>query len=353
MVSRVYSNGCPVTTLWDPGSDITIMTHALASRLGLKGKDIELSMTKVGNVTERYASKEYEIPITDSEGKIWNIKAFGINEISSNVSEVDMSEVVTLFENISSSDLESPSGDIDFLVGTDYCELLPNVVQVNGKLQLMNNQFGFCVRGLHPCINTSRNNVNYVGVRVHHLANNIHINDIIVKPKPSIKTDLDHFFDVESLGVSCVPKCGGCKCGKCSLGNSDYTIQEEKELAIIERGLRYDENSLQWTVTYPWIKDPNNLPNNVSVTIARMKSTEKRLIKQGFEYTKAYQDQINDMLDRNECRKLSDNELRTYKGPVHYVQHHEVHKPDSDSTPENSFQFFCFLYGSRTEPLLV
>lgn len=54
-----------------------------------------------------------------------------------------------------------------------------------------------------------------------------------------------------------MPKCGGCKCGKCSLGKCDYTIQEEKELAIIERGLRYDENSLQWTVIYPWIKDPN------------------------------------------------------------------------------------------------
>lgn len=71
----------------------------------------------------------------------------------------------------------------------------------------------------------------------------------------------------------------------------------------------------------------------MSVAIARMKSTEKRLIKQGFDYTKAYQDQINDMLDRNVCRKLSDNKLRTYKGPVHYVQHHGVHKPDSNSTP--------------------
>lgn len=147
-------------------------------------------MTKVGNETERYASKEHEIPITDSEGKFWNIKAFGIDEISSNVSEVDMSQVVTLFENISSSDLGRPSGDIDFLVGTDYRELLPNVVQVNGKLQLMKNRFGFCVRGLDPCIN----NVNYVCVRVHYGANNTDINDIIVKPKPSIKTDLDQFF---------------------------------------------------------------------------------------------------------------------------------------------------------------
>ena len=45
-----------------------------------------------------------------------------------------------------------------------------------------------------------------------------------------------------------------------------------------------------------------------------------------------YDDQIKDMVAREVARKLSKKELTLYKGPVHYIGHHEVLKPDSKST---------------------
>ena len=39
------------------------------------------------------------------------------------------------------------------------------------------------------------------------------------------------------------------------------------------------------------------------------------------------------MIDRNVARKLSAEEMREYKGPVHYITHHSVLKPQSQSTP--------------------
>ena len=64
-----------------------------------------------------------------------------------------------------------------------------------------------------------------------------------------------------------------------------------------------------------------------------MKSTEKRLKKLGSEYTELYNNQIVDMVERKVARKLSIADINNYKGPVHYINHHEILKPESLSTP--------------------
>ena len=56
----------------------------------------------------------------------------------------------------------------------------------------------------------------------------------------SLKDHLDSFLTIESIGTYCNPKCGGCQCGQCSIVNGRFTIQVEKELHMIESGLRYD-----------------------------------------------------------------------------------------------------------------
>ena len=93
VISKLYSNGHPLTTLWDPGSDLTMITLAAAERLGLRGKDFFLTVTGIGNKTRTVNSKEYNIPLTDSEGKTWNIVAYGISEISEAICRVDVSQV--------------------------------------------------------------------------------------------------------------------------------------------------------------------------------------------------------------------------------------------------------------------
>ena len=60
---------------------------------------------------------------------------------------------------------------------------------------------------------------------------------------------------------------------------------------------------------------------------------ERRMIKLSEDHQQAYRSQMKDMKKRGVCRKISDEERRTYRGPVHYIHHHEVLKPDSVSTP--------------------
>ena len=46
------------------------------------------------------------------------------------------------------------------------------------------------------------------------------------------------------------------------------------------------------------------------------------------------------MVSTGVARKLSNEEVRDYKGPVHYIHHHEVLKPKSSST------LLCIVFNS-------
>lgn len=42
---------------------------------------------------------------------------------------------------------------------------------------------------------------------------------------------------------------------------------------------------------------------------------------------------MDEMREMNFSRKLSSEELKSYKGPVHYISHHEIVRPEKKSTP--------------------
>ena len=65
------------------------------------------------------------------------------------------------------------------------------------------------------------------------------------------KVNIDDFYTIKVLGVQCKPRCGGCKCGKCSLGAKDYTTQEERELKLIDCNLTFNSKDNTWTIEYP------------------------------------------------------------------------------------------------------
>ena len=74
------------------------------------------------------------------------------------------------------------------------------------------------------------------------------------------------------------------------------------------------------------------MPENRRIAFTKLISTEKRLAK-NTEHAKVYKEQVQDMINRGVTRKLTEEKLRNYKGPIHYISHHEVLKPDSKSTP--------------------
>ena len=85
-------------------------------------------------------------------------------------------------------------------------------------------------------------------------------------------------------------------------------------------------------IPYPWKRDPKFLPDNRSQALKRLEGTERHL-KLNLDQAKAYDEQMTEMVKLNFCRKLSEEEVKNYKGPVHYIPHHAVIRPEKKSTP--------------------
>ena len=300
-----------VNVLWDSGAQISLITIKKAKELGLSGPKAKINIVKVGNIKETIDSKVYEVPIFDSNGELETFKAYGIPQISSEIESIETDELARQF-NVNPSDFQRPVGEIDMLVGYEYAGFHPERVRSMQHLLLLKNKFGQCLGGAHELLEE----------KTRMLIQNVQISLAIVT--------IEDFYSNESLGVSCEPKCGSCKCGECPVGGKQYTLKQERELALIEEGLALQDD--KWTARYPWIRHPDELPNNYTAAFAMLKSTERRL-KKNASHMELYKQQIQDMLDRGVAEKIRRDELQFYEGPIYYLSHHEVMKPDSISTP--------------------
>ncbi|XP_068209204.1 uncharacterized protein [Palaemon carinicauda] len=251
MVSGLRYRQNDINVLWDSGSNVSLITHQKVKELELNGRGVQITITKVGNKTETVSSKEYTVPVVDNYGVKWEIIACGIDEITTPVEKVDMNVVSCLFKSLNGHHISRPCGVIHLLIGIDYCVLMPQVIETNGNLQLMLNQFSYVVRGFHPQL-TSRCYQSNVSVRINHI-DITDVNEITSVPRKTIKDVLDNYLSIESLGTSCYPKCSGCICGNCTPGQSNCTLKEERELAQISHGLSFNSDKNRWSVAYPWV----------------------------------------------------------------------------------------------------
>lgn len=110
MVNRVECQQKEINVLWDSGSNVSLITHRKAKELGLKGQEVYITVTKVGNNVETMLSEEYVVPIVDMDGVKWEITACGIHEITAPVDHVDMTVVPKLFPCLNNRPITRPEG---------------------------------------------------------------------------------------------------------------------------------------------------------------------------------------------------------------------------------------------------
>ena len=94
----------------------------------------------------------------------------------------------------------------------------------------------------------------------------------------------------------------------------------------------YDAEAKRVSVSYPWTEDVCKLSDNLNQAIAFQTSVERKLLRDK-TLMDTYNHELQKFLDRGAIVKLSQKKIDAYTGPVSYVSHHAVLKPDSVTTP--------------------
>ena len=152
---------------------------------------------------------------------------------------------------------------------------------------------------------------------------------------------IPEFFESEELGIRAPKSCKRCKgCKDCSFRAE--TISRDKQAVVrrVEELMTYDAEKKKISVSYPWTEDIKRLKDNIGQAISFQKSCERRLLKNPV-LLEAYNSELRKFIERGAIILLTQKEIEAYNGPVSYVAHHDVHKPDSSSTPSGMSQILA------------
>ena len=287
---------------YDSGAQVSLIRSTRTEELGLEHKPVKIVITKVGGVEEELDTKVYKVPLYADSGKlIQTIQAVGISQISEYSPKLDMDHISSVFE-IPTDKLYRKEGPIDLLIGINYPRFHVGETKVTDGLVARRSPLGWVIFG------SNSDGAQPETKQVLHVR--------LAEP-----VDLTEFWKTESMGVSVSP---------CTCKATEMSLQERAEMKMIEESCQLQGD--MWIMQYPWKRDPSCLPNNYVQVLKKLESTEQRLMKQP-DHANSYNAQIKEMEEMKFSRKLTEEEKKEWKGPVHYVAHHAVVRPEKKTTP--------------------
>ena len=135
------------------------------------------------------------------------------------------------------------------------------------------------------------------------------------------KINLEKFYDFETLGV----RAPDCSCPDETLSRDGKKAMELCESSCMKLDGRY-------VIGLPWKKDSAHLPNNYLLAKRRLESLERNLAKNPNK-AKMYDEAIREYERNGWAKKLTREEATNANGPVHYLPHHGIYRPEKKNTP--------------------
>ncbi|XP_071480638.1 uncharacterized protein [Diadema antillarum] len=261
--------------LLNSGAQISMIRQGFADELDLKGTKTTITITKVGGETEQLRTKLYKVPVCAIAGKrVSTISAVGLPSITEEIQDIDVCSIAEKV-NLSANDVNRGSGEVDLLIGIDHAKMHSGETCQSGNVVVRRSPIGWVVFG-----GSGVNQQN---------------------PRRILHVQISPPVDL-----------------------SDFRVQ--LNLQLLQKGGKPMESSI------PMEKGPRDLPDNRVQAERMLESIERKLAKDP-EYADVYNQQMTDMEKMGFSRKLTEEEMSAHRGPVQYVSHHAVIRPEKRSTP--------------------
>ena len=186
--------------LLDSGAQISLIRQELAETLGLRGKKVSITITKVGGEEETIKTNGWKVQLASIDNnKTFMVKAIGITSISNEISAVNTS-------GIPETKFRRGKGHIDLLIGIDHGQLHTGETRQVDNLLARKSPLGWIVFGGNSAENKAA---------VTH----------VLHGKYATPVDLTDFWSTEAMGVEIKP---------CVCDGDKLTQTERQETRIMD-----------------------------------------------------------------------------------------------------------------------
>ena len=109
--------------LLDSGAQISLIPLETPAILGLEGKSVSVTITKVSGEEEEMTTKVLKVQVTSLDNqKTFTVKAIGISCISDDVVDVKTKEIAEGL-GLKKEDISRGKGPVDFLIGINHARM--------------------------------------------------------------------------------------------------------------------------------------------------------------------------------------------------------------------------------------
>ena len=320
------------TVFIDGGSNMNFVTNELAAKLGLEGTETTIFLRVVD---EQYREKEvtvYRLGVEDRAGSLHWMEAVGVESMTDGAPIPDQEAIRRMFPEIKEEALHRPVGPVGLLLSMTERHLHGDGGRSVARMRLSNTRLGCgqVLTGVAPP-GSRRQGEETLSADCRSLQG-------ALADRPS----WGQVFHMSALGKAAgaamgwedlepqvPPLCSACRgCRECKFRREKCSTEDQEVLDRVEKEMELQGNHL--VGTYPWRKCSEKMRSNREQALTIQAKVEARQIKAGSHTM--FQDEVRKAIEAGSVKKLSEEELNEWEGPVNYNNIFEVVKEESLST---------------------
>lgn len=136
--------------LLDSGAQLSLIRFETAEILGLEGKNVSITITKVGGEEEEMTTNVFKVQVISLDNqKTFTIRAIGIPCISDDVADVKTKDIAESL-GLKKEDIYRGRGPVDLLIGIDHARMQTGETRQAGHLAARKSPLGWVIFGGTP-----------------------------------------------------------------------------------------------------------------------------------------------------------------------------------------------------------